>query len=488
MRRMWAIFALVLVAMCGAVSAQAQAAPVAAPAQSPDAGITANGVIGEVVAVDTSSKQMFVKTDAGAVVIVTLSDATKILRNPPGETKLDKAMPITLAEVSTGDRVFAMGKPSDDRKVLTGPRRIVVNSKAELAQKQEAERAEWKRRGIVGVVTAVNLETKDITLQTRGPQGAQTVAVKAGDNVRFRRYAPDSVKFGDAKPSSLADVKAGDQLRAKGEKSADGASFTPEEIVTGTFRTSIGTITAVDAAKNEITIAQMQGGPLTVVVSKDSQLKRIPEGAMAMMGGGGGAGPGGGGGGMAGGTPGGAPGGFRGPASKTQLVELLKSNRLEPDRMTQMIGRRGVDFQLKPEDEKELRGVGASDEVIAAVRANYRKPGAETAASAKPPQGGAPGAGGPGSGGMARAGGFDVQQMLEMLPAATLAELKPGGMIVVSSTVGADPARVTAIQLVSGIESFVAMMTRRMGGPGSGGVGGIGAAGGGGFGFGIGQP
>jgi hypothetical protein len=84
----------------------------------------------------------------------------------------------------------------------------------------------------------------------------------------------------------------------------------------------------------------------------------------------------------------------------------------------------------------------------------------------------------------------DMSEMLERLPVATVADLKPGEMIVVSSTVGADPTRVTAIQLVAGVEQIMAMMARRMGGAGgAGGPGGAGAAGAGlGFGFGIGQP
>jgi hypothetical protein len=89
---------------------------------------------------------------------------------------------------------------------------------------------------------------------------------------------------------------------------------------------------------------------------------------------------------------------------------------------------------------------------------------------------------------------MDPQQMLERLPPVTLAELKPGQMIVVSSTVGADPTRVTAIQLVSNVEPLIAMMSRRpggAGGPGGGMPGGAAAAAGGGgfnFGFGIGTP
>ncbi len=87
-----------------------------------------------------------------------------------------------------------------------------------------------------------------------------------------------------------------------------------------------------------------------------------------------------------------------------------------------------------------------------------------------------------------------MQRMLDQLPAVTLADLKPGQMVVVSSTVGADPARVTAIQLVSNVEPIIAMMSRRPGGAGAGaGAGAAGVPGGLGaggfnFGFGIGQP
>ena len=42
----------------------------------------------------------------------------------------------------------------------------------------------------------------------------------------IRRYAPNSVKFDDARPGTLDQIKAGDQLRARGTKSADGKDIT----------------------------------------------------------------------------------------------------------------------------------------------------------------------------------------------------------------------------------------------------------------------
>ena len=45
----------------------------------------------------------------------------------------------------------------------------------------------------------------------------------------------------------------------------------------------------------------------------------------------------------------------------------------------------------------------------------------------------------------------DLQEMFDQLPAFTLAELKVGDSILVSSTKGSDPSRVTAIAIVSGV-------------------------------------
>jgi hypothetical protein len=48
-----------------------------------------------------------------------------------------------------------------------------------------------------------------------------------------------------------------------------------------------------------------------------------------------------------------------------------------------------------------------------------------------------------------------MQQMLERMPAVTVSDLKPGEMVIVSSTVGADPARATAIALVTGVDALL---------------------------------
>jgi len=66
-----------------------------------------------------------------------------------------------------------------------------------------------------------------------------------------------------------------------------------------------------------------------------------------------------------------------------------------------------------------------------------------------------PGQGGGQRGGGRAGGGGDVGPMLDRLPAVTLADLKPKDAIMVSTTMGTDPTRVTAIMLLAGVEPIL---------------------------------
>jgi serine/threonine-protein kinase len=55
------------------------------------------------------------------------------------------------------------------------------------------------------------------------------------------------------------------------------------------------------------------------------------------------------------------------PLSKTDVVELL-SNYVPPGRVAELAQRTGINFEVTEEVERELRGAGATDELIAALR------------------------------------------------------------------------------------------------------------------------
>src|SRR5882672_10599839 len=294
MKAQFLAIALVLVGVLAGFSVNAQTTQPTPAAQAGDSGITPNGAIGEVKVIDNAAKQLIVKTDAGSLVTVALNDKTIYMRLAPGEKTLTNATRIAFADVGEGDRVWARGKVADDHKSVPATALIVMN-KVDIAKKQEAERAEWKRRGILGIITALKPESKEITISSRTMAGPQALIIPVSDKVEMRRYAPDSIKFADAKAANFEELKVGDQLRALGERNADGSAFTAEKVVTGSFKTVAGVITTVDVATGELKINDLQTKqPLTIVVKQDAVLRKFPPanemGGMMMLGRGGGGG------------------------------------------------------------------------------------------------------------------------------------------------------------------------------------------------------
>lgn len=259
--------------------------------------------LGVVESIDPSSGQITLRTDAGAVTKIIPESGARFVRVPPGETSLSKAIPITPADISAGDRLLARGQFSDDKSSIAA-NLLVVMTKADLAKKSEADRAEWQKRGVGGVVTAVDPAAGEVTITVRSLEGPKSLTIATGPKTVVRRYPPDSVKFVDAKPSTVAEIRKGDQVRALGEKSPDGARYTAEELVSGTFRNVAATVTAYDGANNVLKVTDLATKkPLLVHINSDSTVRKLPDMVarmIAMRTNGAGA---------AGGPPGGAPAG-----------------------------------------------------------------------------------------------------------------------------------------------------------------------------------
>ena len=305
-------------------------------------------VIGEVTAAGPDA--LTIRADSGETVTVSLDAKTAYLRVPPGEKDLKNAVRVASADIGPGDRVLARGRGAASEKGFAAST-VIVMTKSDLAQKQQRERDEWRRRGVAGTVTSFDPATKEIAISARR-EGARNVILETG-GAEFLRYAPDSVRFQDVKPGSPADLKPGDQVMALGDRNQDGTRVKAERVVFGSFRNVAGTVLGIDAAAGELKITDLETNkPVTVRVDAASTLRRIPPMMAAML----------------------------------------------------------------------------------ARRLN------------------APAAGGPPHPAGAAA---DPQQMLERMPPLALAELKPGDAVIVSSTRGAEPGRITAITLVAGVEPLL---------------------------------
>ncbi|MGD0363664.1 MAG: hypothetical protein ABSC93_22505 [Bryobacteraceae bacterium] len=365
-------------------------------------------LVGAVEAIDPANGQITLHTDDGKTVKITPHAGARFLRLPPGEKSLSNATPITAGDIGPGDRVLARGELSDDKTALAAST-LVVMTKADIAKKQQADQAEWRKRGVGGLVTAVNAQAGELTINTRTAEGLKPLVIVAGANTMVSRYAPDSVKFADAKPSKISDIKPGDQVRALGTKNEDGTRYAAEEVVSGSFRNVAATVISIDPAANTMKVMDLAvKKPLLVHVNADSVMRKLPE-------------------------------------TVARMIAMRAS------------GAAGGSGDAAGAGAPGANGYGAGG--------GQRPPGAPGAAggaagggpggaAASGTPGGPGGAGGAGGAGMRSRGG-DMQQMLEHMPAIKLEDLKAGDAIIVSSTEGTDPGQVTAITLVAGVEPIL---------------------------------
>jgi Domain of unknown function (DUF5666) len=386
--------------LCGLALASvaiAPAWPAFAQAQSAATAQTSK-VLGSITAID--GKVLTIKSDAGVATTVNVSDTTRVVRAEPGAKSLADATPIQFSDLAMGDRVFVTASPGTEGAPVTAIR-IVAMKQGDIAQKQQAEQADWQRRGVGGLVKAIDPAAGTVTIAS----GSRTIVIHTTPRTIFRQYDPESIKFSDAKPSSLDQIHPGDQLRARGDRTPDGADVTAEEIVAGSFRNIAGTVNSVDAAANTVTVIDLvTKKPVVIHVTADSQMHKLPEmmaqGLAARLknpnstpgaGAGGGAGAGTGGG--AGAGPGGAA------------------------------------------------GAG---------------PGAASVSSAGQPQAGGSGwrqgAGSGGGPGGQRSG--DLSQMLQRTPVVQLSDLHKGDAVMIVATKGT-PAAATAVTLLAGVEPLL---------------------------------
>jgi hypothetical protein len=242
--------------------AQAQDAPQAALARR----------IGAVKAI--SGNTLTLSQDSGPDVVVSVQPNARIMRIAPGAKDLKDATPVQLQDLQVGDRVRVRGQASGGAILAL---EVIAMARTDLEARRQEEQQDWQKRGMGGLVTAVDAATSTVTITVGGFGGTKNVAVHASKKTVIRRYAPDSVKFDDAKPSTVAEIRTGDQLRARGDKSADGAEMTAEEIVTGSFRNVAGTVNSVDASAGKLSVQDLlTKKPIVVTITAESQLHKLP--------------------------------------------------------------------------------------------------------------------------------------------------------------------------------------------------------------------
>ena len=346
-----------------------------------------------------SGSSIVLATDSGAEITVTVADGAKIIHAVPGQD-LKSAPQIQVSDIQVGDRVAAMG-PTEGEVSGTATM-LLVMKQSDLADLHQRELDQW-RRGVGGIVKEVDASAGTITIaNSLAAGGKPTVIHVPAKTTDIKRYSPDSVKFDDAKPGALDQIKPGDQVRARGTKSADGTEFTAQAIVSGAFKDIAGTVVSTDAANNTATILDLATKkPVTIKVGPDSLLRKLPP-FVAM-----------------------------GIAMRLKGVSPGAGN----------LGASGAGAQGRGQGQSQSQGATASGNGGGAH--NWQGGG------------GSGMQGGPGGNWRGNGGPPDFQQMLARMPAVTVADLNKGDAVMLVATEGTATSQPTAITLLAGVEPIL---------------------------------
>jgi len=368
------------------------AAPMGLPSQQTQQSQQTSGTnrrIGAVKAINGAA--ITLTPDSGPDVTVTVQAATRIVRIAPGEKDLKNAAPLQLQDVQIGDRILVGGKAAEDNQSFVASS-IVVMKRSDLQARHEQDLQDWQKRGVDGLAKAVDAAAGTVTLSVRG----KDLVIHTSHSTVFRRYAPNSVKFDDATSSTLQELHPGDQVRARGDRSADGSELAAEEIVSGAFPLFAGTVNSVDASSSTLSVHDLLSKKnLVVKITQDSQLRHLP------------------------------------PEMAQRIAMRLKGAAA------------GVTEAASGESSSSSAGNGQTKREQAADSVSS---GAATGAGMAARRNGM---GGPRSGGAP-----DFQQILSHAPTVSLADLHKGDAVVILATESKDGSG-TAIKLFSGVEPIL---------------------------------
>jgi hypothetical protein len=344
-------------------------------------------------------------------------------------------------------------------------------------------------KSIIGEVTSIDSASKQLKL--KGDDGA-AYTVTLSDNTSFLRVPPGETDLKKAAKIAFSDVAVGDRALARGPLAEDTKTVPARTVVIMTkadlakkhqhdqaewqTRGVVGTVSALNATNKEVTITTRGREPKTIVIDASaSDFRRYSPDSVKFADA--------------------KPSSFadlqpgdtvRALGDKSEDGLHVKAEELVSGAFQTMAGTvdsvdpaagevRITNLQTKKPVVVHINEGTLSrrlDPAMAAILARRLHPEAATVAAGAPgaPQAPPGGPGGPGGGGFrggpggpGGGGGGDLQQVLDRMPALSLADLKKGDAVIVSSSKGPDSASVTAFAFVAGVEPFLAAAPRTAG-------------------------
>ncbi len=243
------------------------------------AGAAAERYVGTVEKLETSPPAISILLDGGGRQWVAVPPETALLRVAPGVKSLQGAVKLNFEELRTGDRILVRA----DREPTIASQ-ILVLTVQDLAQKQKAERDDWKSRGVSGRVLRVDSQSGEVTIATAVHSASGPMVIRISAQTEQRRYRSDSARFADAPASTITDIREGDQLQAVGDRNPDGLTISAVKVISGAFRNFSATVDEVNPTTQEVIVMPPAGGPpVAVKIAPGAILRKLTSDAAAQL-------------------------------------------------------------------------------------------------------------------------------------------------------------------------------------------------------------
>jgi hypothetical protein len=313
---------------------------------------------------------------------------------------------------------------------------------------------------VIGEVATINPEARQLTIKT---DKGDLISVKFDESASFKRVPPGVKTLEQAVAITFAEIGVGDRIFASGSGGDDGKSVTARVLIVVSQadltkkherdreewrqRGIVGTIATLDAVKNELTVvARLPEGkkPMVVTPTANVKIRRYAAGSVkfnearpsvltefkagdqvrAL--------------------------GTRNAEGTTFSAEEIVGGtfRVVPGVITAVNPASGEILVKDLQSQQALTIAVNADTLLRRLPAELLarlSPGAASSATAGQSQ--------PASANMG--GNVDVREALERQPPVPASELKVGDMAIIISTSGTDPARLTAITFITGVDSLL---------------------------------
>jgi hypothetical protein len=234
---------------------------------------TAPRILGEVKEINKEQNWLTIKTPKDEF-RVNITKDTVCKRVAPDAKNLDGAEAITFRDILLGDRVWARNTTNLETANTVEAKQLVLMSATSIAERNQRDRENWQRRGIVGEITVI--DSDKFTLKLRD---GNTITLTVAEQADIRRYPPGSIDFTASKPIPASEIKVGDNIFGRGERSADNQTFKAEFLITGDVpRPTFGQISAINLEKQEITVKTREKETI-IQINPETLLRRMADDA-----------------------------------------------------------------------------------------------------------------------------------------------------------------------------------------------------------------